>query len=113
MFGNELGGVASVEILAPLATYTPWNLRTGFPGGTDELTDFLGTYIPLPKSEAEREATGDTRPSIASLYNDKRAYLELARRAARSLVTKRTLLEEDVAKVVQRAADHWDWVMAH
>jgi hypothetical protein len=111
MFGNELGGVESVEILAPLATYTPWHLRTGFPGGTDELTDFRGTYIPLPQTEAQREATGDARPSIASLYAGKHEYLELAERAARSLVAEGTLLEEDVAWVVQRASDHWDWVM--
>ncbi len=110
MFGNELGGVESVEILAPLATYTPWNLRTGFPGGTEELTDFLGTYIPLPETESQREAAGDPRPSIASLYSGKQEYLELAERAARSLVERGTLLEEDVARVVQRASDHWDWV---
>jgi hypothetical protein len=110
MFGNELGGVESVEILAPLATYTPWNLRTGFPGGAEELTDFLGTYIPLPKTESQRVASGDSRPSIESLYSGKQEYLEVARRAARSLVDKGTLLEEDVARVVQRASDHWDWI---
>jgi hypothetical protein len=113
MFGNELGGVESVEILAPLATYTPWNLRTGFTGGVVELTDFRGTYIPLPATESEREAAGDSRPSIESLYPDKQAYLEIAERAARSLVQGGTLLEEDVARVVRRASDHWDWLMAH
>jgi len=113
VFGNDLGGVESVEILAPLATYAPWNLRTGFAGGTGELTDFLGTYIPLPKTERERRAAGDARPSIASLYTDKSEYLQLAERAARSLVAKGTLLEEDVERVVQRASDHWDWIMSH
>ncbi|MGD8699269.1 MAG: alpha/beta hydrolase domain-containing protein [Gemmatimonadales bacterium] len=113
MFGNELGGVESVEILAPLATYTPWNLRTGFAGGTEELIDFRGTYIPLPVTEMAREAAGDPRPSIESLYSNKQAYLEIAERAARSLVESGTLLEEDVARVVRRASDHWDWVMAH
>ncbi len=110
-FGNELGGVESVEILAPLATYAPWSLRVGFPGGTDEMTNFVGTYIPLPKTEAERQGTGDPRPSIESLYSSKEDYLALAERAASSLVKQGFLLEEDVDRVVQRASDHWDWNM--
>lgn len=110
--GNERGGVRSVELLAPLATYAPWNLRTGFPAATDELTDFFGTYIPLSKTEAERQETGDPRPSIESLYGDKKDYLESARRAARSLVQQGFLLDEDVPNVIKRAAEHWDWVLA-
>ena len=113
LFGNELGGVESVEILAPLATYAPWNLRTGFPGSPDELTDFLGTYIPLPRSESARHETGDPRPSIESLYENREDYLTVAERAARSLVERGLLLEEDVKRVVQRAADHWDWLLTN
>jgi hypothetical protein len=109
-FGNELGGVRSVEILVPLATYTPWSLRTGFPGATDELTDFLGTYIPLPKTEAERRQTGDPRPSIESLYTDKKDYLRSAGRAAHSLVKQGFLLPQDVPSVVLRAEQQWDWI---
>ncbi len=30
--GNEVAGVKTVEILAPLGTYAPWNLRTGMAG---------------------------------------------------------------------------------
>ncbi|HSG81967.1 MAG TPA: alpha/beta hydrolase domain-containing protein [Gemmatimonadota bacterium] len=111
--GNELGGLRAVEILAPLATYAPWNLRVGYPGGADELTDFLGTYIPLAKTEADRQAAGDPRPSIEALYSSKEAYMEAVGRAARSLVEQRVLLEEDFEAVVRRAADHWDWVLEH
>ena len=110
MLGNELGGLATVEILAPLATYAPWNLRTGYPGGTSELTDFVGTWIPLPKTEAERRETGDPRPSIESLYTSKAAYLAAAERAARRLTDEGTLLEEDVAHVLKRASGYWDWI---
>jgi hypothetical protein len=109
-FGNELGGVESLEILAPLATYAPWNLRIGYPGGAEELSNFTGTYVPLPKTEAERQALGDPRPSIESLYASKEEYLALARRAALSLVERGFLLEEDVEPVVARAAHHWDWI---
>ncbi|MFQ5802511.1 MAG: alpha/beta hydrolase domain-containing protein [Candidatus Methylomirabilales bacterium] len=109
-FGNELGGVRSAEILVPLATYTPWSLRTGFPGAMDELVDFLGTYIPLPKTEAERRDTSDPRPSIESLYAHKKDYLASVWRAAGSLVQQGFLLGEDVPSIVTGAGQHWDWI---
>ena len=40
MVGNEKAGVPSVEILVPVATYTPWHLRANVPGGIGELTDY-------------------------------------------------------------------------
>jgi hypothetical protein len=110
VLGNELGGVESLEILAPLATYAPWNLRAGLPGPQNELTDFFGTYIPLPRTEAERRRYDDPRPSIESLYSSKAAYVALAEGAARSLVERGFLLDEDVGRVVERAARHWDWI---
>jgi hypothetical protein len=109
--GNEVAGLRAVEILVPLATYAPWNLRLGFPGGTDELTDFRGTYIALPKTEAGRQATGDPRPSIESLYASKQTFLSSVEDAARDLVLQGVLLEEDVEVVVRRASAHWDWIM--
>lgn len=110
MFGNELGGVESVEILAPLATYAPWNLRSGFPGGTDELTDFRGTYIPLPTTEYDRRLSGDPRPSIQNLYSSKEDYLDAAERAARALIEQGFLLDEDLSEATDRASRHWDWI---
>ncbi len=110
-FGNERGGVPSVEILAPLATYAPWNLRTGFAGGTDELTDFVGTYVPLSKTEEERRGSGDPRPSIESLYHGRTDYSRAAKEAAQSLAERGLLLDEHIDAVVARAEAHWDWVM--
>jgi hypothetical protein len=111
-FGNERGGVPTVEILAPLATYAPWNLRAGYPGGTDELTDFVGTYIPLARTEAERRSAGDPRPSIETLYRDKDDFLRAAREAAEALAERRLVLHEHVNAVVERAEAHWDWIMS-
>jgi hypothetical protein len=110
-FGNERGGVPSVEILAPLATYAPWNLRSGFAGGTDELTDFVGTYVPLSRTEEERRGSGDPRPSIELLYHGETDYSRAAREAARSLAERGLLLDEHIDAVVARAEAHWDWVM--
>lgn len=108
--GNELGGVRTVELEAPLATYPTWNLRVGLPGDTTELTRILGSYLPLPRTEAERRAARDPRPSIERLYAGRDDYLARARAAARRLVAARVLLEEDVERVVDRAARHWDWI---
>ena len=111
-FGNELGGVRGVELLVPLATYTPWNLRTGYPASTDELVDFLGTWVPLPRTAADAARTGDARSAIADRYASRASYLEATRAAARSLVADGFLLAEDVDRVVDHAARQWDWLIA-
>jgi hypothetical protein len=110
-FGNEMAGVRGVELRVPLATYTPWNLRKGFTGSPEELTDFLGTFIPLSRTEEERVARADPRPSIEVLYGTREAYLERVRAATRSLVREGFLLPHDAAGVVEEAGAHWDWVM--
>ncbi|MGE0555044.1 MAG: alpha/beta hydrolase domain-containing protein [Gemmatimonadales bacterium] len=109
--GNELGGVRTVELEVPLASYPTWNLRVGLPGDTRELTRILGSYLPLPRTEAERKAARDPRPSIASLYPSREAFLARARSVAERLVRERVLLADDVDRVVGRAAAQWDWVM--
>ena len=110
--GNEMAGVRGLELLAPLATYTPWQLRGGSGADAGELGDFLGTYVPLPRTEAERRRLGDARPSIERRYADKRVYVVAATRAAESLVAAGLLLREDVPRVIARAGQHWDWIMS-
>jgi hypothetical protein len=109
--GNEVAGIRGVEVLAPLATYTPWLLRGGSGPDAAELTDFLGTYVPLSRTEADRQRSGDSRPSIEARYADKRAYVETAARAAESLAAAGLLLPEDVSRVMDRATEQWDWLM--
>jgi hypothetical protein len=108
--GNEMAGVRSVEVRAPVATYTPWNLRWGYTAATGELTDFVGTFIPLSRTEEEREARNDPRPSLEVLYADRDAYLERVRAATRELVREGFLLPGDAAIAVGRAEELWDWV---
>ncbi|MBN2432644.1 MAG: hypothetical protein JXQ27_14305 [Acidobacteria bacterium] len=110
VFGNELGGIRNVELQVPLATYTPWNLRWGQTGGQEELMDFLGTFIPLPRTEAERQDLRDPRPSVAALYPARETYLEQVTATAAGLVQAGFLLPEDRSYVLERARNAWDWV---
>ncbi len=110
--GNEIGGVRNVEVRVPLATYTPWSLRSGYPGGADELIDFYGNFIPLPRTDAEKSRTRDPRPSIASMYGSKDDYMSRVRDEAGSLVREGFLLPEDQDYVLARASAYWDWLHA-
>jgi hypothetical protein len=109
--GNDLGGIRSVELRAPLATYFPWQLRTGLPAATDRLVSFAGTFVPLPRTEAERTQRGDPRPSLERLYGSRDAYLARVDAAARALVAERFLLPEDTTAAHARLAATWDWIM--
>lgn len=109
-FGNEVAGIRNVEVRVPLATYSPWNLRIGFAGGTDELIDFRGTFAPFPITDTEKVQNNDPRPSISSLYTSRDKYLSLVRKEAEKLVVEGFLLDEDQAYVLERSAEYWDWI---
>ena len=106
-FGNERGGIRTVELRAPLATYLPYALHPLFPG---EPEPFYGSFVPLPRDDAERAASHDPRPSIAATWPDRATYLERARAAAEAMVEERVLLAEDIERVVDSAGRMWDLV---
>ena len=109
--GNDVGGIRSVELRVPVATYLPWQLRSVPP--TDRMVSFQGTFVPLPRTEAERRSRGDSRPSIERLYLTRGAFLTAVDGATQALVSERFLLPEDRAVARDRMASTWDWVMAH
>ncbi|MFL5585367.1 MAG: alpha/beta hydrolase domain-containing protein, partial [Gemmatimonadaceae bacterium] len=106
--GNEVGGIRSVEVMVPLATYYPWQLRTGMPAATGRLVSFRGTFIPLPKTDAERRSTSDSRPSIESLYKDKSAFTAHVDDAISTLIGRRLMLAEDSTVARARMLDIWN-----
>jgi hypothetical protein len=108
--GNEMAGLRGIELLAPLATYMPWSLRTGAPGGADHLISFLGTYIPLPLNDELRATSGDPRPSLAALYGDREGFMKQVTRAAEYLVASGILLERDRKSMIAIQGEHWDWL---
>lgn len=100
--GNELAGVRSVEVLAPVATYSGWNLRAkGYM--EDELCYLVGSYIPFAKTKAEREKSGDPRLSVEERYKDNAEYVQKLGLAARALIEERFLLPEDAARILAAA----------
>lgn len=108
--GNDRGGVLPPQLRVPVATYTPWNLRHPSIGAPDQMVSFLGSYLPLARTAAERKRRGDPRPSIAERYPDRAAYLDRFRAAAQELVAERWLLAEDVPALMEYAAKEWDEV---
>ena len=100
-------------MLVPLATSTPWNLRHPTMGAPDQLIGLTGglsgSTLPFPRTTAEREAAGDPRRSIEERYGSKEEYLERVRAAAGDQVEQRYMVEEDIDRTVERAAERWDW----
>ncbi|HMG13534.1 MAG TPA: alpha/beta hydrolase domain-containing protein, partial [Gemmatimonadaceae bacterium] len=106
--GNDLGGIRSIEVLVPLASYYPWQLRTGMPAAIDRLASFRGTFVPLPKTEAERKAAGDSRPSIESLYGNRTRFMRQVDAGITSLIARRFLLPADSVAARNRMGEVWD-----
>jgi len=105
--GNDRAGVRIPEMEAPVATYTGWNLRdpsTGFAGAR---VSFVGSYAPLPHTRADRERTGDPRPSLEERYGSPDRYLGLFAAAALRQIRDRFLLPEDLADVLARGQAEW------
>lgn len=110
--GNDLGGVRLPELQVPLATYTGWNLRDPAIGAPDRRLSFLGSFIPFAKTAAEREKSGDPRPSIAERYATREVYLGQYAKAAKKLIQDRFLLQEDFDAVMRRGQLEWDTITA-
>ncbi len=96
----------------PLGTSTGWNHELVDRGGFGYLGGFTGSFIPFALNEARRNATGDTRPSLAERYTDRQDYLAHIEQAARALVSRRFLIAADVPWTVERAGQEWDAVVA-
>ena len=106
--GNELAGIRLPDISVPLATYTGWNLRHLDIGGPGQTLSLLGSTIPLPATQAERQATGDPRPSVEERYLSKEDYLGRVKQTAEALVQQGYVLAEDLATVAEQAGQRYD-----
>jgi hypothetical protein len=94
--GNDIAGVRLVDVTVPLATYTGWALRRGV--HANDGCESSGQFIPFPKTEAERVASGDPRRSVEERYKSFGEYHRKIRRALNDMVEDRLLLCEDTAR---------------
>jgi Alpha/beta hydrolase domain len=108
--GNGIAGIRMPELAVPLATYTGWNLFNDRSGPSDALSSMQGSYMPLPRSAADRARSSDPRSAIDERYRDKDQYIGLVTKAALELVDQGYLLTEDLAVVVKNAGRHWDYL---
>jgi hypothetical protein len=87
-------------IAVPLGTYTGWNVYRAQPC---ELCDRDGSFIPFARTRAERDQTGDPRPSLEERYGSRAGYAARVEAAAAALVVERLLLPRDAAAYVKAA----------
>jgi hypothetical protein len=106
--GNERDGVRLPEIAVPLATYASWNLRDPSIGAPDQRLPFEGSYLPFPKTAADRIGTGDPRLSIAERYTSREDYLARYTQTLDGLIQQRWILAEDRAAMIERGGEEWD-----
>jgi len=100
--GNDVDGLHSVTLSAPLGTYTGWNVRAAnFSQG--DACDLTGSYIPFALTKAQREATGDPRLSLHERYINLSGYTAAAQAAAANLVAHGYLLPSDEGAAVAAA----------
>lgn len=109
--GNEVAGVQTVALLAPLATYTGWNPFRPNAGPAHELSSMVGSFIPFPRTKEEASAAGDPRKPVDARYKDREDYRRRAQEAAARLVKEGFLLPADAEGEVSRALRTWDWLM--
>jgi hypothetical protein len=100
--GNETSGILMPEVVAPLATYTAWNLRAaGHAKG--EGCIFTGSAIPFATSPATK-ATTDPRTTLSQLYSGRADYQAKFAAAADALVADGLMGRVDAAGVKAGAA---------
>jgi hypothetical protein len=100
--GNELAGIRSPLISAPLGSYVGWNIAaSGFEKG--RYCGNTGGYIPFAATKTERLAKGDPRPSLEERYPSHAAYVAKVKAQADMLVVQRYMLPADAARIVAEA----------
>lgn len=110
--GNERSGVRSPEISVPLASFLSWNLRDPSIGAPHERVAFELSFVPFPKTEADRIKSRDPRRSIADRYEDHDDYLARFTNALDRLIQQRWILPQDRSAILLRGEEEWDFATA-
>ena len=109
--GNEVDGVPTVQVMAPLGTYLGWNITAG-PGdvGYDgrpfhagQVCNYAGGMVPFFKTAAERLAAGDPRLSLEERYGTHAGYVAAVTAAANKAFSEGYLLAADRDALIAQA----------
>jgi hypothetical protein len=100
--GNEMGGVPSVQRMAPLGTYLSWNTYERGPYA-GQICSYYGGFVPFGKTRAERTASGDPRLSLEERYQTRAGYITAVRTAVEKSVHHRFLLASDGDRLIDEA----------
>ena len=68
--------------------------------------------VPFTFTRQERKERGDPRPSVEERYASKEDYLDRVEQVAKELVSRRYLLEEDIPRLTQMAAERYELLEA-
>jgi hypothetical protein len=103
--GNEIAGVKSPLQMAPLGTYTGWNVMSSgpFKGQMCLFASPVGGFIPFARTKAERLAASDPRLSLEERYHTHDGYVQAVSAAARELVKDGYLRQVDADAMIQQA----------
>ena len=96
--GNAIGGVRLPDIAVPTGT------NSGQSQPQTCACMLVGSFSPFATTKAQRESTGDARPSIEERYRNRDDYVNRVRVAAQDLVARGFLLSDDAAVIIQSAA---------
>jgi hypothetical protein len=96
-----------------LGTRLGWNTRSPRAGFAWATGRFDGSFLPFARTESERVAAGDPRPSIEARYGNREAFIAKVREAARLNVSQGFMRAEEVDAVVAAQANLFDRIMAH
>jgi hypothetical protein len=107
--GNEQSGIRALALRAPIGSYAPWALRIGAPFAADEMTGYVGSFVPLALTPQTRRE-GDTRPSLAELYPDRAAYEARVAAELDAMIAEGWLLARDRDREREAAMQRWNWI---
>jgi hypothetical protein len=91
--------------MAPLGTYTGWNVMSSgpFKGQMCQFGSPVGGFIPFARTKADRTASGDPRLSLEERYQTHDGYVQAVTAAAAKLVKDGYLRGADADAMVKQA----------
>jgi hypothetical protein len=111
--GTTIAGIQPLNVRVPVGTGTGWNLQNFTGARSTDLCGLTGSFFALPKTAAERQATGDSRLSLVERYKDNDGYVAQVTAAAAKLVSEKFLIQEDAdAYIVSAKAANFVPVVA-